>query len=358
MNHAVLTKPSIAPPGGGRSHGHRTVARAVGALYRRSWASILLVMTGCSQGRVEGLPICEDPSPHVVHFVEVEPGVRLEVLEWGATGTDLILLTGLTHSAHVFDGFAPRLTPAFRVYVITRRGYGASSQPEAGYTVGRLAADVVAVLDSLRLERVALVGHSIAGDELTEIASTYPDRVSKLVYLDAAYDRSEALEILQRLAPPETPPMSAADSASPLAVQDYLQRAFSVPFPLPDICATYRFSTKGRLFGSTTPDWIDLAILEGVHRPRYEDIEAPALAIYALGSPEQAFPIFPAMDSAWQSYARMWVDSADALVSVPSQEQFRQGVADGQIVELLGATHYVYVSHEAEVLRLIRNFLR
>jgi non-heme chloroperoxidase len=315
-------------------------------------------MTGCGQGGVAGLPICEDLSPHVVHFVEVEPGVRLEVLEWGAAGTDLILLTGLTESAHVFDEFAPLLTPAFRVYAITRRGYGASSQPEAGYGVDRLAADVVAVLDSLGLERPPFVGHSIAGDELTEIASRYPDRVSKLVYLDAAYDRSEALEILQRLPPPETPPMAAADSASPVAVQDYLRRTFSVRFPLPDICATYRFSPEGRLLGSTTPDSINIAVLEGVHRPRYEDIQVPALAIYALGSPEQAFPVFPAMDSAWQAHARMWVDSTDALVSVPSREQFRQGVADGQIVELVGATHYVYVSHEAEVLRLIRDFLR
>ncbi len=44
----------------------------------------------------------------------------------------------------------------------------------------------------LKLKRLNLVGHSIAADEISRFALTYPDCVSKLVYLEAAYDCVEA----------------------------------------------------------------------------------------------------------------------------------------------------------------------
>jgi non-heme chloroperoxidase len=92
-----------------------------------------------------------DPSPHLVQFVTVEEGVRLEVLDWGGSGRPLVLLTGFGNSAHVFDDFAPKLKDICHVYGITRRGYGASSRHVTGYTEQRLADDVLHVLDSLKL---------------------------------------------------------------------------------------------------------------------------------------------------------------------------------------------------------------
>jgi non-heme chloroperoxidase len=47
-----------------------------------------------------------DTSGHKVSFVAVEPGVQLEVLDWGGIGETLVLLTGLGDNAHVFDEFA------------------------------------------------------------------------------------------------------------------------------------------------------------------------------------------------------------------------------------------------------------
>ena len=76
----------------------------------------------------------QDPSKHEVQFVAVEDGVRLEVLDWGGSGRPIVLLAGLGFSAHVFDGFAEKLTDTYHVYGITRRGYGASSRPKSGYT--------------------------------------------------------------------------------------------------------------------------------------------------------------------------------------------------------------------------------
>jgi hypothetical protein len=76
-----------------------------------------------------------DTSGHKVSFVTVEPGVQLEVLDWGGTGETLVLLTGLGGNAHVFDQFAYQFNDRFHVIGVTPRGFGRSSQP--AYGLGR-----------------------------------------------------------------------------------------------------------------------------------------------------------------------------------------------------------------------------
>jgi hypothetical protein len=123
-------------------------------------------------------------------FIAVDKNVKLEVIDWGGSGRPLVLLAGLGNDAHVFDKFAPRLTATCHVYGITRRGFGASSAPtpaNGNYSADRLGDDVLAVVGSLRLNRPVLVGHSIAGEELSSIGSRYPDKVAGLIYLDAGY---------------------------------------------------------------------------------------------------------------------------------------------------------------------------
>lgn len=130
----------------------------------------------------------QDPSPHSVQSVAVEEKVKVEVLDWGGGGRSLVLLAGLGNTAHVFDDFAPKLVSAgYRVYGITRRGYGASSTPETGYSADRLGDDVLAVIDALKLDRPVLVGNSLAGEELSSVGSRHPEKVAGLIYLDAAY---------------------------------------------------------------------------------------------------------------------------------------------------------------------------
>lgn len=128
-----------------------------------------------------------DRSHHSIQFVTVEKDVRLEVLDWGGVGQPLILLAALGDTAHVFRNFAPKLIDTYHVYGITRRGFGDSSVPESGYSADRLGDDVLAVIEALKLERPILVGHSIAGEEMSSIGSRYPDKVAGLIYLDAAY---------------------------------------------------------------------------------------------------------------------------------------------------------------------------
>jgi non-heme chloroperoxidase len=123
--------------------------------------------------------------------ITADKDVKLEVLDWGGSGRPLVLLAGFGDTAHVFDDFAPKLTSEHHVYGITRRGFGASSAPvldAANYSADRLGDDVLAVLDALKLERPVLVGHSIAGEELSSVGTRHPDRIAGLIYLDSAYE--------------------------------------------------------------------------------------------------------------------------------------------------------------------------
>src|ERR1700733_1013670 len=179
----------------------------------------------------------KDPSSHGVHFVAVEKDVRLEVLDWGGTGRPIVLLAGGGNTAHIFDDFAPKLTAHNHVYGITRRGFGASSYSSPENVPDRLGDDVLAVIDALKLNKPILVGHSIAGAELSSIANRHPDRIAGLVYLEAAYsyafDNGKGTNIMemQKLQGPEPPPPSEVDLASFGALEKYYERINGFQFP-------------------------------------------------------------------------------------------------------------------------------
>jgi len=139
----------------------------------------------CGYGQIS--PIQDDDrSSHTVKFIQVDKDVLLEVLDWGGSGRPLVLLAGANTTAHIYDTFLVRkLIGKYHVYGITRRGSGKSSAPESGYLADRLGDDVLAVIDALKLDHPVLVGHSIAGQELSSIGSRHPEKVAGLIYLDA-----------------------------------------------------------------------------------------------------------------------------------------------------------------------------
>ncbi len=132
-------------------------------------------------------------------FVNVNE-IKLHYLDWGGEGQTLIFLTGMGCSAYIFGKFAPRFADKFRVLALTRRGQGDSDYPETGYDADTLTEDIRQFMDSLHVEKAILAGHSLAGVELTHFAATHPDRVEKLVYLDALDDR-RSLQAIQEQSP-------------------------------------------------------------------------------------------------------------------------------------------------------------
>ena len=328
-----------------------------GSMLPRTWlgAVVLPVICVVIPLRAQDSAVWRDPSSHSVQFVTVDRDVRLEVLDWGGSGRPMIFLAGLGNTAHVFDDFAPKLTAGYHVYGITRRGFGASSTPASGYDADRLGDDVLAVLDSLKLTRPVLVGHSLAGEELSSIGSRHPERVAALVYLDAGYayafdngkgmTMDQLLELQKKV--PQPPEPSAADRASFAAFQAWDQRMNGIRFPEAELRDSFDSLPDGNVGKPRTPPTVSPAILAGVKK--FTDIRASALAIYAV--PKDLGPWLtkdPAARAAFQSFDGLTERQATA---------FEKTVPGARVVRLPNANHYVFISNQADVLREMRAFL-
>jgi pimeloyl-ACP methyl ester carboxylesterase len=242
---------------------------------------------------------------------------------------------------------------------ITRRGFGASSQPSTGYDPVTLAADVLHVLDALKLRKACLVGHSLAGEEITEVAANHPDRVDRVVYLDAAYDLSKFLEFMAQNPWPQLEPPTAADHATPIAMLDWEEKAFGYRRPEVDLRATTVFGPKGYERDVTKDSGpVFPAIFAGFKAEPWARVQAPALAIFAFpAGPADMFPHrYASMDAANQAAARKMAE-ATAQRSHKALRDFKRSVVHGQALELPGANHYLFVTNEDQVLRAVRDFL-
>jgi non-heme chloroperoxidase len=295
-----------------------------------------------------------DTSEHKVSFVTVEPGVQLEVLDWGGSGDTLVLLTGLGDNAHVFDHFAYQFNDRFHVIGITRRGFGRSSQPAHGYDLDTRARDDIAVLDKLKIREAVFVGHSVSGTELNKLGAVYPGRVKKLVYLDALDTGSGGWAILPQ--PPPPPEDTAKDLESVQRFAAALARSDGYRKPLAAICNMIRTDRSGRVVGAITSPGISSKIYKGLQPADYDRIQAPALAIFNKITPQYRLPYYWYLDAARQEEFNRNIESLANWIEGAIQ-RFRSGVKNARIVELHDTNHYVFIVDEALVVREMRKFL-
>src|SRR5262245_17371876 len=198
---------------------------------------------------------CFDTSPHKTRFLRVAPDVELEVLDWGGAGDPMVLLTGAGDNAHVYDHFAYQFTDLFHVIGITRRGFGRSSQPAHGYDVETRAGDYIKVLDALNIPAAMFAGHSLAGEELSTLGVQYPDRVKKLVYMDA-YDYGSHKALRAHPAPE----FADADAESVERFAAVYARHNGYREPNAALCNSFRMDAAGRIVDSVTPPEIQKQI--------------------------------------------------------------------------------------------------
>jgi non-heme chloroperoxidase len=324
---------------------------------RRTAAIALLLV--CRTVAAQETAQWRDPSPHRIQFVTVDEGVRLEVLDWGGRGRSIVLLEGLGNTAHIFDEFAVKLSGPYHIYGITRRGYGASSKPASGYSEQRLSDDALAVLDSLKLVRPVVIGHSIAGDELTTLGAQHSDRLAGLVYLDAAADPTESAspeyEALFRSLPQamrNSNGPSRDDTRSPQAFRDWQLRTVGTAFPESEL--HQGLNPDGSIGGNPG---LSAAIIKGAGKRHYSHIRAPILAFswYPL-SVEAQMQQYHLTESGDRAAVAAYY-AAQAKVTDARIQNLKSGPGGARVVILPGANHYLFISNEADVLRELRSFL-
>jgi len=309
-----------------------------------------------------------DPTPHTVQLVTVDDGVQLEVLDWGGTGQPVVLLTGSGHTAHVYDDFAPRLLDCCHVLGITRRGYGASSRPQAGYDDQRLADDVFAVLDHLQLQRPILVGHSMAGGEMTTLGRQHSDRLGGLVYLDALCDLEDdppadkEWSALQQQLPAglqPTPECAPIDRSSFAAYRRTL--GCRMGFALPESELRQGFEdVDGAVGPFRTPDWVSRAIGQGqVFRRDYSGIRVPVMVLMNDAETTEALLAashYQPASAAERDVIDRFMARSRVVFGRWTAKLFRH-VPDATIVRYPLAGHYVFLTRDADILREIHGFV-
>jgi len=144
--------------------------------------------------------------------------VRLHVQAMGA-GQPVVMLHGLLvgNLASWFFTTAPALAASHAVTLYDLRGHGRSDRPCGGYGVDSMVRDLYGLVDSQIGEPVSLVGHSYGALIALHYAMAYPERVRRLVLVEAPLPPSEVLE-MNRLLAAETqellgalpPPLSEA----------------------------------------------------------------------------------------------------------------------------------------------------
>jgi pimeloyl-ACP methyl ester carboxylesterase len=298
-----------------------------------------------------------DGSSHQVFFIPVEKNVKLEVLDWGGVGRPVILLAGLGYDAHVWDKFAPKLIAHCHVYGITRRGFGASSAPapkDDNYSADRLGDDVLAVMDQLKLDKPVLVGHAKAGQELSSVGSRHPEKVAGLVYLDAGYSYAfydakngdlllDAIDLRRKL-----------DVYLSAGAPDLKQYFADLQASLPQLERDVQdFQDELALMPAQPPRTVappPIMVAIGAGAQKYTEIHAPVLAIFA---DPHSLGQFDADDPA----ARQKLIMDDFARTSAQADAIQAGIAGSRVVRIPNASHMIFESNEADVLREINAFM-
>ena len=165
-------------------------------------------------------------NPVLDEFI-VAGDITLHYIQWGKQGPPIICVHGITINAFCFQALADNLAVDHRVFAYDLRGRGDSDKPESGYSIPLHADDLAELINELGLDRPVVVGHSLGGLIALHFATRYPEKLSKLVLVDAG------TSLLWRT-PAERPAWLTASlgrlGTSVASFKEYTQRLKAAPF--------------------------------------------------------------------------------------------------------------------------------
>jgi epoxide hydrolase 4 len=288
------------------------------------------------------------------HFVEVQPGIRLHTARCGDPDAPLLLcLHGFPESWMAWRDVLWRLAADRYAVAPDLRGFNLSSAPPepSAYRVGELIRDLDGLIAALGRERIDLVGHDWGGALAWTYAVARPERVRRLVILNAPH-------------PVPFARMLAGDPAQQAASRymNWLRRPGSEA-----ALAENDFARLDQFFlASGGAGWFDAETRDAYHRAWSQPGALTGGVNYYRAS-----PLYPPTD-ADPGAARLNLDPADFVVRAPTLvvwgEQDRAllpGLLDGleevvpdlRIERLPEATHWLLHEQPERIAASIRSFL-
>jgi pimeloyl-ACP methyl ester carboxylesterase len=122
----------------------------------------------------------------IEHLTLRANGATFHVARLGA-GPPLLLLHGWPEFWLTWEPVMTRLADRYTLLAPDLRGFGDSDKPDGPFGPEQHAADMVALMDALGIEKAGVVGHDVGGAVMQPLARTAPQRLAGLFFFDFVY---------------------------------------------------------------------------------------------------------------------------------------------------------------------------
>lgn len=222
----------------------------------------------------------------------------------------------------------PVLSQKFKCITIDHRAFGFSRDVPGGPGSRAFVGDLTGLLDSLGIQKVALVGQSMGGSTVLGFAAAHPERVSALIMSDTngGYSNSEIVEIRRKLGTPKTP-------AGMTAREFMLARATAPDFPKREPARWFLYREISAMTLPPEPG------------PQAPPASGPAPMPDISRIMDKKVPVL------------FVVGAEDQLISPLIIEAMHRAMPGSELVKVPGAGHSVYYEKPEEYNRIVMEFL-
>lgn len=313
-------------------------------------------------------PCIASPAPSEHH--EFLNGVRLYYRVAGVTSDVPVIFLhgGPGYSSYSFAQSAgKRLETNLSMVYLDQRGSGCSERPwwSGAYSLPAIVQDIEALREKLGKEKVALIGHSFGGTVALEYAKQYPDRVAKMVLVDAAIDAPSISELWQKQIESRYPKQWQEAQGTDEA------RAYTAAQQKNDSCeaAKARFALTGKALSSVNQqefrDWEQFHDLS--YARKQKDVDAQSglsntgelgRAMFDAGSPVNI------LCYRFSAYNRLTMPvlviagKYDGAVGVDPAKKLAQSLPDGHYLEYQNSAHFPYDEETDRFVRDVTLFIK
>ena len=283
-------------------------------------------------------PVCDE-------FI-VAGDLTFHYVQWGEQGHPIIFVHGLTANAFCFQAFADDLTRDHRVFAYDLRGRGDSDKPESGYSIPIHAADLAELIDEWELNRPVVAGHSSGAFIALYLAAHYPEKLSKLILIDAG--ASVAWKTIEEQ--PAWLTASINRLGTPVAsFEEYMQRLKAAPFLGPYWNPYFDLYFEHDIYTKSDGSAVSKAFREGI-------IEDNKYNLYEY-KPEEQWKDVTVPTLLLRADQGLFTDT-DQLLSEEAAAAIQHGIKNCRYLNFPNLNHYtIAFGTEDGPAREIRNFI-
>ncbi|ROT94586.1 alpha/beta fold hydrolase [Marinobacter sp. R17] len=293
----------------------------------------ILLLSGCSREAIYDAMMAHERKAAGLLDAQIEVGDRTIAYlhnEYPVDGPTLVLLHGFAANKENWLRLSRELTDHYNVYAIDLPGHGASDKDlDRDYSIGAQAGYVKAILDTLDLKRVHMVGNSMGGAITAQFAATYPDRVASATLLDPAGVMTYDSELVERVKAGDNPLIVEQPGDFEKLVDFALEQKPFVPWPIYSVMEDRALADRAihhRIFEQIEKSGYDAAF-----RDHLASIRAPVLIVWGRD---------------------------DRVINYRNADVFEERIPNARKVILEHVGHAPMIEVPEQTARLIRDFIQ